>query len=159
MTLVPTQHQRLRRTLVAVSAAAALALAGCGDDEPEAGSTPAQATDSHDASEHSDSAEPKKKREKKTTPPASVDEVVVDVSIVGDDVTPVAQSVELGVGETLLLEVESDRAGELHVHSSPEQFANFEAGSSKLDFTFDKPGSVDIEEHESGALIVRVLVQ
>ena len=157
MTLVPTPHQRLRRTLVAASAAAVLALAGCGGDEPEAGSTP-QATDSHDASEHSDSAEPKK-RDKKTTPPASVDEVVVDVSIVGNDVTPVAQSVDLAVGETLLLEVESDRAGELHVHSSPEQFANFQAGSSKLDFTFDKPGSVDIEEHESGALIVRVLVK
>ena len=158
MTLVSSTHQRLRRTLVAVSAAAVLALAGCGGDEPESQSTP-EPTDSHDASEHSDSAEPKKKRDKKTTPPAPVDEVVVDVAIVGDDVTPVAQSVDLAVGETLLLEVESDRAGELHVHSSPEQFANFQAGSSKLDFTFDKPGSVDIEEHESGALIVRVLVK
>ena len=88
-----------------------------------------------------------------------MDEVVVDVSIVGSDVTPVAQQVELGVGETLLLEVESDRAGELHVHSSPEQVVDFAAGSSELDLTFDKPGSVDIEEHQSGALIARVLVQ
>lgn len=158
MTLVSSTHVRLRRTLVAVSTAAVLALTGCGGDEPDTGSS-SQATESQDDSEHSESAEPEKQRDKKTTPPAPVDEVVVDVSIVGDEVTPVAQSVDLAVGETLLLEVESDRAGELHVHSSPEQFADFAAGSSKLDFIFDKPGSVDIEEHDTGALIVRVLVK
>ena len=89
----------------------------------------------------------------------ALDEVTVDVTIVGDEVTPVAQSVELGVGETLLLDINSDRAGELHVHSSPEQFADFQPGSSELDLTFDKPGSVDVEEHGSSALIVRVLVR
>ncbi len=153
MTTIPQPHRRLRRSLVAVTATAALALAGCGDDEPT--STTPTPSESPSASESED----KPGRDKKTTPPAATDEVVVDVSIVGDDVTPVAQSVDLGVGETLLLEVESDRAGELHVHSSPEQTVAFEAGSSKLDLTFDKPGSVDVEEHESGALIVRVLVQ
>ncbi len=156
MTTIPQPHRRLRRSLVAVTATAALALAGCGDDEPT--STTPTPSESPSASE-SGKADDKPGRDKKTTPPASTDEVVVDVSIVGDDVTPVAQSVDLGVGETLLLEVESDRAGELHVHSSPEQTVAFEAGSSKLDLTFDKPGSVDVEEHESGALIVRVLVQ
>jgi hypothetical protein len=148
---------RPRRTLVALAATVTLALAGCGGDDPETESTSAtspSASDSPTAEESKPS-----KPSKKTSPPEPVDEVVVDVSIVGDDVTPVAQSVELGVGETLLLEVTSDRAGELHVHSSPEQFADFQAGASQLDFTFDKPGSVDIEEHDSGALIVRVLVQ
>ena len=149
-----TTPRRLRRTLAAVTATTVLALTGCGDDEPTR-TTPAPS----DAPSGSESGSEKPKRDKKTTPPAPVEEVVVDVAIVGDDVTPVAQSVELAVGETLLLEVESDRAGELHVHSSPEKFADFAAGSSSLDFTFDKPGSVDIEEHDSGALIVRVLVQ
>ena len=150
-----TSHRR--RTLVALLAALTLTLAGCGGDEPEAGGGSTPSADAPSTSEPSESAKPK--RDQSTSPPESVDEVVVDVSIVGDDVTPVAQQVELGVGETLLLEVESDRAGELHVHSSPEQEVDFAAGSSRLDLTFDKPGSVDIEEHESGALIVRVLVQ
>jgi hypothetical protein len=144
-----------RRTLVALAAVLTLTLAGCGGEEPEA-DTAAATTEPSPSDE-----KPARKSgtDKKTSAPDPVDEVVVDVSIVGDDVTPVAQRVELAVGETLLLEVNSDRAGELHVHSSPEQFADFEAGASRLDFTFDKPGSVDIEEHESGALIARVLVQ
>lgn len=156
MTTVTTAHPRLRRTLIALTATTALTLTGCGGDEPE---TEATATESASPSA-SESKEPKKpKRDKETEPPAPVEEVVVDVTIAGDDVTPVAQSVDLAVGETLLLEVNSDRAGELHVHSTPEQVVNFQVGASRLDLTFDKPGSVDIEEHESGALVVRVLVK
>ena len=157
MTIATTPHPRLRRTLIALTLTSALALSGCGSDEPEADSTSSASPAASDSPSPSTSKKPKQPKE--TTPPESVDEVVVDVTVAGNDVTPVAQSVELGVGETLLLEINSDRAGELHVHSSPEQFADFEAGASELDFTFDKPGSVDIEEHESGALIVRVLVQ
>ena len=154
MTNAITLHRRLRRSSIALTASTALALSGCGGDEPETQSTPSASPTASDTPSPS-----KAKPADETSPPASVDEVVVDVTIVGDDVTPVAQSVELAVGETLLLEVNSDRAGELHVHSSPEQFADFAAGASQLDFTFDKPGSVDIEEHDSGVLIVRVLVQ
>jgi hypothetical protein len=159
MTTATTLHPRFRRTLMALTATAALALSACGGDEPapESESTPNTSPTASDSPSPSTSKKPK--RPKETSPPASVDEVMVDVTITGNDVTPVAQQVELAVGETLLLEINADRAGELHVHSTPEQFANFEAGASKLDFTFDKPGSVDIEEHDSGALIVRVLVQ
>jgi plastocyanin len=74
-------------------------------------------------------------------------------------VTPVAQSVEVEVGETVTLEVTSDRAGELHVHSTPEQYKQFEQGRSTISMVFDKPGAVDVEEHESHALVLRVLVQ
>lgn len=157
MTNATTLHPRLRRTFVALTATTALALSGCGGDEPETQSTPSASPTASDTPSPSKSKKAEPADE--TSAPASVDEVVVDVTIAGDDVTPVAQSVELAVGETLLLEVNSDRAGELHVHSSPEQFADFAAGASQLDFTFDKPGSVDIEEHDSGELIVRVLVQ
>jgi hypothetical protein len=131
MTIV---HPPLRRTLIALTATAT-------------------------AESPSPSKSKSPKPSKQTSPPESVDEVTVDVTIKGDDVTPVAQQVELGVGETLVLNITSDRAGELHVHSSPEQELAFPAGSSNVDVTIDKPGSVDIEEHDSGALLVRVLVK
>jgi len=34
----------------------------------------------------------------------------------------------------------------------------FEAGRSDVEITLDKPGSVDVEEHESETLILRILV-
>ena len=146
----------LRRTLVALSAAAALALAGCGDDEPEAQGT---TSESPAASASPSESKSKKPEPKKSSEPPAADQVTIDVTVQGGEVTPQAQAVDLGVGETLVLAVDSDRAGELHVHSSPEQVVDFQAGTSELELTFDKPGSVDIEEHESGALIARVLVQ
>jgi hypothetical protein len=81
------------------------------------------------------------------------------VTIEGESVEPVGQSVESEVGETVTLQVTSDRAGELHVHATPEQYHDFKPGRTAIEMTFDKPGAVDVEEHESGALLLRVLVQ
>lgn len=86
-------------------------------------------------------------------------DLVIEVDIEGDRVTPVAQAVQLEVGQTLEIDVTSDRSGELHVHSSPEQEFEFDEGSSEFQVTLDKPGSVDVEEHVSDELVVRVLVQ
>ncbi len=52
----------------------------------------------------------------------------------------------------------SDREGELHVHSSPEQELAYEAGTTELDVTIDKPGIVEIEDHVAEVLIVQLEV-
>ena len=57
------------------------------------------------------------------------------------------------------LEITSDRAGELHVHSKPEQFVEFEAGTSDAQAGHQRPGVVDIEEHESGHVVVQLEVR
>ncbi len=131
----------LRRTLLVLVASAAFALSGCGGEEPDSSASPTGTA----SSQHSDHSSPVG--------------ATVDVKIEGDEVTPVAQAVEIGVGETVVLNVTSDRSGELHVHSSPEQELEFEAGTTNLQVTLDQPGSVDIEEHVSDSLIVRVLVK
>jgi hypothetical protein len=144
----------LRTSFVAVALTASLVLAGCGDDEPEAEATPTPT----EAVEESPSETPSET----PSPSESAAEepgVAVDVTIAGDDVSPMAQAVEVGVGEPLVLSVDSDRAGELHVHSNPEQTFALSAGREEIEITFDKPGQVDIEEHESGALLLRVLVR
>src|SRR4051794_1307632 len=101
----------LRRTLTVLAAATALALAGCGGEKPDSSASP-------EHSDHSSSAGP-----------SSAAAATVDVKIEGDEVTPVAQAVEIGVGDTIALNVTSDRSGELHVHSSPEQELEFEPGT------------------------------
>ena len=72
---------------------------------------------------------------------------------------PVAEEVRAKAGDVLLVTITSDRAGELHVHSSPEQEVGFEQGTTEVEVELEQPGQVDIEEHESGALVARVLVK
>jgi hypothetical protein len=54
--------------------------------------------------------------------------------------------------------VDSDRAGELHVHSSPEQVLAFPAGRSTQDLVIDAPGSVQVEDHESEVVVAIIEV-
>jgi hypothetical protein len=145
-------------TRVAGLALTAVALTACGGeaDEPEAAPTDSPSTA---APSESPSETPSKKPSKKPSKNAEPAGVTAEVTIKGGSVTPVAQSVEAGVGEKVTLEITSDRAGELHVHATPEQYQQFDQGRSTVEMVFDKPGAVDVEEHESGALVLRVLVQ
>ena len=151
-----TRRDRIVRAPLALALTAGLTHAGCGDDdeEPEAdgstGPTPSETTSESTSPDESPSA-----------PPSPTEEAGQQVSVMikGDDVQPVAQQIEVEVGEKLVLDVASDRAGELHVHSDPGQEPAFQSGSSPIVLTLDKPGQVDIEEHETHSLILRVLVR
>lgn len=151
-----TARPHLRRTLIALVATAALTLAGCGGEEPEAEEPTPTTSPPASQSTESPSAESPSESPGPSEPAAAAS---VDVTIQGDDVQPVAQAVSVGVGETVLLNITSDRAGELHVHATPEQEPSFGAGESTVEITLDKPGTVDVEEHESGVLLVRILVK
>jgi hypothetical protein len=143
----------LRRTLLAVLASSTLALTGCGGATDTSADPPSTSPTTEDAATGSPSSKPSPRK----TKPAAATSVSVKVS--GEAVTPVAEQVEVGVGEVLELRIDSDRPGELHVHSSPEQLVEFRAGKRTVEITFEKPGQVDIEEHESGVLVARALVQ
>jgi hypothetical protein len=144
----------MRRTLtsltVAGTLAAVLAVAGCGDgsDTTTADPTPDKTGLSPTPGDDGPSEE--------VSPKAAA--ATVQVTIKGDSVEPVAKQVDVGVGDTIAVKIDSDRAGELHVHSTPEQSFEFKPGTSSFDITLDKPGTVDIEEHVSDILLVRALV-
>jgi hypothetical protein len=153
-----------RSTLTALALAATVALAGCGDDEPEteptSTPTPSVTTSATPSATPSVTPTPTETPSKSATPSESAAAATsVEVTIEGDAVSPMAESVELEVGEPLVLDVTSDRAGELHVHSNPEQTFAVEPGSQTIEVVLDKPGQVDIEEHGSHALVLRVLVR
>jgi hypothetical protein len=83
----------------------------------------------------------------------------IAVTVKGDQVTPSAEPITIAVGQKVELDVTADRAGELHVHSSPEHQFEFKPGRSTFSFTLDQPGSVVVEEHVSGALVLKILVR
>lgn len=123
-----------RRTPIALAGLclAAATLAGCSDDtEPGAATeSPGQGTTSS-----------------------------VDIAIDGDSVEPNGERVEVEAGQPLTLHVTADEAGELHVHSTPEQELEYDAGETDLELTIDQPGVVEVESHDLGLTILQLEVR
>jgi hypothetical protein len=152
----------LRRSLVAALAVAALTASACSDEtEPIDRDTPPDRTSS--AATPTTGGEPTPSPSETaptaTPTPAPEEGPLLTVSISGDEVLPNAEELDLGRGEELVVEIVSDRAGELHVHAKPEQYVEFEAGTTRTTITIDAPGQVEIEEHETGAVLALVSVQ
>ena len=153
---------RRTRTLLATCLAAALLLSGCGGEDPAAGESPS-ASPSASAEEATDdgtedptdeaSAQPEKSEKPRPQGPFA------DLTFEGDSASPNGERVELGVGETLTLRIDSDRPGELHVHSTPEKEIAFPAGQSERKVTIEQPGVVDVEEHDSGKVLLQLEVR
>ena len=121
------------RTLAsaAVLAVAMLGLTACGDD---------------DSSGDSGNVD--------TTP------VSIEVTFEGDTVTPNGERVDVETGQAVELHVTADAAGEIHVHSDPEQELEYDEGTSTVTIEpIDQPGVVDVESHELDAVIVQLEVR
>jgi hypothetical protein len=88
------------------------------------------------------------------TAPASI-----DVSFEGDTVTPNGERVKVDVGQPIELNITADAAGEIHVHSEPEQELEYDEGTSTVTIEpIDQPGVVDVESHDLDAVIVQLEV-
>jgi hypothetical protein len=90
---------------------------------------------------------------------AGGDSVAVTVTREGDEFTPNGERVELGVDQTLVLTIDADEAGELHVHSTPEQEIEYDAGTSEHELTIDRPGVVEVESHEPDVVLLQLEVR
>jgi len=84
---------------------------------------------------------------------------VIDITIKGDSVDPNGTKVDAKIGEPVILAIDSDAPGELHIHSTPEQEIAFAAGKSRHTVTFDRPGVVEVESHDLGKVIVQLQVR
>lgn len=143
---------RTPRILIAAVATAALLLGGCGDTEPQtADESP---TPSATADEPAD--EPTETETEEQTP--EPEGTVVEITINGDNVEPSGARVEAELGEPIILQITSDREGELHVHSTPEQTIGYGQGTTEAELTIDQPGVIEVEDHHSGLVIVQLEV-
>ena len=80
-------------------------------------------------------------------------------SIKGKTITPTNKRIEVSKGKPLTITINSDRSGELHVHSSPEEEIAFDKGTTTKKVTFSTPGVVEVEEHVSDTLIAQLEVR
>lgn len=146
---------RLCSTLAA-ALIAVLALAGCGSTTPDKpdGSGSASSADRADGADGADGAITA------SAAPQTDDGVkTIAVTISGDKITPEGDRVQIEVGTPVRLTITADKAGELHVHSTPEQHVEFDEGTSSVELTFDKPGVVDVEDHALDKLILQFEVR
>ena len=87
------------------------------------------------------------------------DSVALTVTRKGDDFTPNGERVDLAVDQTLVLTIDADEAGELHVHSTPEQEIAYDAGTSEHELVIDRPGVVEVESHEPDVVLLQLEVR
>jgi hypothetical protein len=131
---------------VALLAAAALALTGCG------GSSGDKAGKGSDV-------------EMSATPMADVtgnpptDAKVIDVKVGKDSVSPSGTKVEVKRGQPVVFQIDAAEAGELHVHSTPAKAIEYPAGASQVQITIDQPGVVEAEIENLGKLVVQLEVR
>lgn len=147
----------MKPLLLGTAALLVALLAACGADEsatpqPSTAPTAADSAGSSPAGLSSDTAAPSAEPSEPAGP-------VVEVAIAGESVSPKGDRIDAKVGEPVTFIINSDRAGGLHVHSSPEQTPEFKEGTTTISVTVDKPGLVDVEEHESDALIAQLEVR
>jgi ABC-type oligopeptide transport system substrate-binding subunit len=84
----------------------------------------------------------------------------ITITITGDSVNPSGEEFDVAVGQPVEFDVTADKPGEIHVHSSPEQEFEYEAGSSTIDLTPIKaPGVVTVESHTLEKTILKLKVQ
>lgn len=140
----------IRRGVVAATAAAALALAGCAAGSDDGATGPEQAPTSSAA-------------ESSPTAPSSVEDLAdrpirIDVAQTDGIVTPPPSRVEVPLGSAVVLRVGSDVDDQVHVHGY-ELEQDVAAGSTAtFEFTADQSGLFEVETHETALLLLQLQV-
>jgi predicted small lipoprotein YifL len=133
--------------VVLVLAASLTACGGDGDTEPPAtDQTPTSSPSDTPSDAGSESSGPG-------------DTVAVTVTREGGSFTPNGERVELAIDQALVLTIEADEAGEIHVHSTPEQEISYEAGTSEHEIVVDRPGVVEVESHDPDVILLQLEVR
>jgi hypothetical protein len=143
---------RTSPVLPAALLVAGLVLTGCGSDSTA--SDPGAAG----SSAASSPAAPPSGSASATGSPAAPAGTTIDVTVKGGKVTPNGDRVKVGVGEPVVLRIDADEPGEIHVHATPEQELSYPAGTSTRTLTIEQPGIVDVEDHHLETVIVQLQV-
>ena len=146
-TMSPARRRTSALAAVLVIGLGAL-LSACGED--------AEPTDSPSPST---STSPSTTETPSSTESASPTGQKIDITFDGDTVTPSGERVDAEVGKEITLHVTADAPGEIHVHSTPEQELEYDAGTTDLSLTIDQPGLVDVESHDLDMVIVQLEVR
>ena len=143
-----------------------LVLAGCGDEGGGAGSTPSSSAPATSGppvtvmpTASTPATPPKNATPSNTTDPSGDEaDVNVEVTIAGGKVSPSGTSIKVAAGNTVKIVGTSDVDEELHVHGYDKTLELKPGKPSSLTFKADTKGTFEVETHESGKLVAKLVV-
>lgn len=138
---------------VLLPALALLGLAGCGgDDEPASGGAPTTSS-----TPTGRTSSPPVSPSGPATTSAQAD-VVITATVAGGKITPNTQTVKAKQGQSVMVTVTSDEVDELHIHGYDKEVELQPGKPGSVTFTADTKGTFEIETHESGKLVAKLIV-
>ena len=141
---------RSRRLVVGVLAVCCL-LGGCGGGDEGGGTattTAATSTSSGGATSSTEAAST-----------AGFSGVVVEAKVTGNQVETASRRVRIDLGQKVRVQVEADRAEEVHVHGYDLKGDVAPGKPAVIDFTANVPGVFEVELDESGLKLFELQVQ
>ncbi|MGH3735065.1 MAG: hypothetical protein ACRDT6_05520 [Micromonosporaceae bacterium] len=138
----------MRGTAVAgVLTAALIGLAGCGGSEPDkAGGASPEPT-----------AEASPTGTTAASPTAAAPTARIEIK--GGKVTAGSGRHKVALGSTVVLEIVTDTADQVHVHGYDKEFDLTAGRPNRVEFTANIPGVFEVELHESGLALFELQVQ
>jgi hypothetical protein len=85
--------------------------------------------------------------------------VLVQAKVTGDNVETASRRVKVGLGQKVRVQVEADRAEEVHVHGYDLKGDVAPGKPAVIDFTADVPGVFEVELEESSLKLFELQVQ
>lgn len=141
-----------------------LVLAGCGDDSG-AGATPSTAPSSAPTSTPTETpsgtpgSTPNTKSPSNTADPSGEQaDVTVNVTVANGKVNPSGSSIKVKAGQTVLITAVSDAEDQLHIHGYDKELELKPGKPVSVKFTANMKGTFEVETHESGKLVAKLVV-
>jgi hypothetical protein len=141
---------RSRRLVVGVLAVCCL-LGGCGGGDEGGGTATTTAATSTSSGGATSSAE--------AASTAGFSGVVVEAKVTGNQVETASRRVRIDLGQKVRVQVEADRAEEVHVHGYDLKGDVAPGKPAVIDFTANVPGVFEVELEESGLKLFELQVQ
>ncbi len=147
-------------------ALAMLVLAGCGSesDGGASASTSPSATAPTTAPTDLPTMTPTPGKPNASSPSNTADpsgeqaDVTVNVTVANGKVNPSGATVKVKAGQTVLVTAVSDAADEVHIHGYDKELPLTPGKTASVKFTADMKGTFEIETHESGKLVAKLVV-
>jgi Cupredoxin-like domain len=159
----------MRSTLTRGAAAALLptlgllVLAGCGGGDSSSGSgtpsAPASSPTSTLPTNTPTSGTPNTGTPSNTADPSGEQaDVTINVTVANGKVNPSGATIKAKAGQTILVTAVSDANDEVHIHGYDKELPLTPGKPASVKFTANMKGTFEIETHESGKLVAKLVV-